>query len=75
MYAVADDELPAFRQEFDGRLMSQDVGRIEFVHSLEAVRKRVEALEQELAALRRVEAAAEARSNGHHPAGLRNGHS
>jgi hypothetical protein len=51
MYAVADDELPAFRDEFDGRLMSQDTARVELVHGLEAVRRRVQELEQRLAEL------------------------
>ena len=51
MYAVADDELPSFRQEFDGRLMSQDTARVELVHGLEAVRRRVQSLEERLAEL------------------------
>ena len=51
MYAVADDELPAFRDEFDGRLMSQDTARVELVHGLEAVRRRVQQLEERLAEL------------------------
>ena len=51
MYAVADEELPGFRTEFDGRLMSQDTARVELVHGLEAVRRRVEQLEARLAEL------------------------
>lgn len=51
MYAVADDELPSFREEFDGRLMSQDVARVELVHGMEAIRRRVQSLEERLAEL------------------------
>lgn len=51
MAAVADDELPSFRQEFDGRLMSQDTARVELVHGVEAVRRRVQSLEERLAEL------------------------
>ena len=51
MYAVADDELPSFREEFDGRLMSQDTARVELVHGMEAIRRRVQSLEERLAEL------------------------
>lgn len=51
MYVVADEELPEFREEFDGRLMNQDVGRVELMHALESVRRRVELLERRLAAI------------------------
>jgi hypothetical protein len=44
--------------------MSQDMARIELVHALETVRRRVQVLEERLAELDRAEALQQASSNG-----------